>query len=374
MNKLQENKIDCAILFNPTDIFYISRFFFYTSERPMCFFIDPQGKTHLFVPRLELEHALDFSCVDEVHSYPEYPGIRHPMDYLKELLVETGVTGKKVGYDSDGYGSPYGYRGPGVSELIDAEFVSIHGLVEEMRFIKSPSEIELMKESARWGNLAHRLLQKYSKVGSGSVEVSSRASQEATLIMLETLGRDYNPHGKTAYANFRGQVGKMSYYPHVVERNITLKRGHSLVTKAAAAVWGYLSELERTMFVEEVTPEQEKYFNLMYQAQEVAFQNIKPGKPTSSVEEEVQRFFKENGIQHLTRHHTGHSLGLLLHEAPFFDLGDHTIMQPGMVFSVEPGIYVTDLGGFRHSDTVLVTEDGTEMLTYYPRDLESMIC
>lgn len=128
------------------------------------------------------------------------------------------------------------------------------------------------------------------------------------------------------------------------------------------------------MFVQEVSKEQEKYFTYMVQAQDIAFQNIKPGIPMSKVEEAVQAFFKENEIQHLTAHHTGHAIGLLGHEAPFFDLGDHTIIQPGMVLTVEPGIYVRGLGGFRHSDTVAVTEDGIEMLTYYPRDLNSMIC
>ena len=70
----------------------------------------------------------------------------------------------------------------------------------------------------------------------------------------------------------------------------------------------------------------------------------------------------------------GHSLGLEIHEAPYLDIGNEWVMKPGMVFSVEPGIFVPGLGGFRHSDTVLVTESGIERLTYYPRDLESLIC
>jgi Xaa-Pro aminopeptidase len=65
---------------------------------------------------------------------------------------------------------------------------------------------------------------------------------------------------------------------------------------------------------------------------------------------------------------------LEIHEAPYLDIGNEWLMKPGMVFSVEPGIFVPGLGGFRHSDTVLVTENGIEMLTYYPRDLESLIC
>lgn len=373
--KLDGSEIECAILFSVTDIFYLTGFHFHPTERPMCFFVDAEKKTHLFVPALEHEHAEEFASVDHVHSYPEYPGLRHPMEYLKDALAEAAFEGKVVGYDSIGYGSPMGYRGPAVSEFLSAkEFKSIKGLVEEMRFIKSPSEIELIKESCRWGNLAHRLLQKYSKAGLSEIEITSRASTEATMAMIETLGADYKPHGNTAFALFRGQVGEMSAFPHAVTQNIVLKRGDTLVTGAAADVWGYHSELERTMFVEEANKDQEKYFQIMYEAQEVAFNAIKPGMPCSTVENAVQNYFKEAGVTHLVQHHTGHAIGLLGHEAPFFDLGDETIMQPGMVFTVEPGVYVRGLGGFRHSDTVLVTENGMEMLTYYPRDLNSLIC
>ena len=70
--------------------------------------------------------------------------------------------------------------------------------------------------------------------------------------------------------------------------------------------------------------------------------------------------------------HTGHAIGLRYHEGPFLDVGDQTKIEPGMVFTVEPGLYAPDLGGFRHSDTVAITEDGIEVLTDYPRDLESL--
>ncbi|WP_316568217.1 Xaa-Pro peptidase family protein [Neobacillus sp. YIM B06451] len=374
ITELGQRKADCAILFSVTDIFYLTNFHFHPTERPIGFFVDPNHKTHLFVPALEHEHAEEFAVVDHVHSYPEYPGLRHPMEYLKDALTEAGITGKAVGYDAIGYGSSMGYRGPAVSDFLEAEFVSLKGLVEEMRFIKSPAEIELIKESCRWGNLAHRLLQKYSKPGLSEIEITSKASTEATMAMIETLGKDYRPHGRTAYAIFRGQVGEMSAFPHAVTQNLILKKGDTLVTGAAADVWGYHSELERTMFVQEASKEQEKYFHIMYDAQEVAFAAIKPGEPCSVVEQAVQKFWKESGVEHLVQHHTGHAIGLLGHEAPFFDLGDQTIMQPGMVFTVEPGIYVRGLGGFRHSDTVHVTENGMEMLTYYPRDFASMIC
>ncbi|KAB2332242.1 aminopeptidase P family protein [Cytobacillus depressus] len=375
IKKLEERDCDAAIIFGVTDIFYLTGFHFHPTERPIGLIIDANKKVHLFVPELEHEHAEEYSVVDYVHSYPEYPGIKHPMQYFKEVLQKFGVGGKTVGYDSLGYGSSQGYRGPSVDKLIEVKnFVSIYGVIEEMRFIKSPNEIELIKESCRWGNLAHRLLQKYTKIGLSEIEITSRASMEATMAMIETLGPDYRPHGNTARAIFRGQVGPESAFPHAVTQNIVMAKGYTLVTGAGADVFGYHSELERTMFVEEVSKEQEKYFNYMYEAQDVAFSAIKPGASYSSVEEAVQKYFKEEGTTELTRHHTGHNIGLLGHEAPFFDLGDHSIIEPGMVVTVEPGIYVKGLGGFRHSDTVLVTDSGIEMLTYYPRDLDSLIC
>ena len=75
----------------------------------------------------------------------------------------------------------------------------------------------------------------------------------------------------------------------------------------------------------------------------------------------------------MQRHHTGHGIGLDFHEAPFIDKGDETVIAEGMCFTVEPGIYAPGLGGFRHSDTVVIRAHGAERYTFYPRDLESMI-
>jgi Xaa-Pro aminopeptidase len=82
---------------------------------------------------------------------------------------------------------------------------------------------------------------------------------------------------------------------------------------------------------------------------------------------------EELGVQDRLRHHVGHSIGLEGHEAPFLDRGDEAVLEPGMVFTVEPGVYVKDLGGFRHSDTVVITESSSRVMTDYPRDLRDLI-
>lgn len=375
VKKMQEKGCEAAVIYAVADIFYLTGFHFHPTERPIALFVDSQAEFHLFVPALEVEHAEEYAVISKVYSYPEYPGIKHPMEYFKEVLIAHGFENKAIGFDAMGYGSSMGYRGPTMETFLQVkEFVSLKWLIEEMRYVKSANEIELIKESCRWGNLAHRLLQKYSKAGASEIEITTRASSEATAAMVETLGGGYKPHGSPAHAIFRGQIGPESAFPHAVTQNIILKKGDTLVTGAGADIFGYKSELERTMFVEEASADQEKYFNYMYEAQDVAFNHIKPGVECREVEEAVQQYFIEQGITQLTRHHTGHNIGILGHEGPFLDLGDTTVIEEGMVFTVEPGIYVPGLGGFRHSDTVVVTKDGIEMLTYYPRDLASLIC
>jgi Xaa-Pro aminopeptidase len=86
----------------------------------------------------------------------------------------------------------------------------------------------------------------------------------------------------------------------------------------------------------------------------------------------VLGYFEAEGIRQLWRQHTGHAIGLRNHEAPFLDVGDRTKIETGMVFTIEPGVYSPEVGGFRHSDTVHVTEDGIEILTDYPSELEAL--
>lgn len=376
LSRMHDAGMDAAILFSPTSIFYLVGFHFIPTERPMALILRDSGST-LFVPRLEHEHAEHISDADKVVSYPEYPSEIHPMTRLATLVEEMGFASRKIGVDADGYSSSWGYRGPRLSAILSEATISpvIGAWVEEMRMCKSDAELALIRESCRWGNLAHVLLQRYSKAGAREIDISMRATAEATSAMIDTLGPIYRPAGPaSAFAGFRGQIGANSALPHAVTVNATLREGDTLVTGAAADIYGYHSELERTMFVGEPNETQRKFFDLMLGAQDLAISLIRPGIPCSAVEEEMQRYYLDHDIVAYTRHHTGHNIGLQGHEMPFLDLGDDTILKPGMLFTIEPGLYVDGLGGFRHSDTVVVTNTGVELFTYYPRDLESMIC
>jgi Xaa-Pro dipeptidase len=373
--RLESQDLRGLVLFNPNNIRYLCRWGFIPTERLIAYVLTPSSSA-LLVPRLEVEHAGEFVIADAVRSYPEYPGDRHPMEFLRDILVEFGLERARIGVDADGYGNIYGYRGPRVSELLpNASIQNVNNDIEYLEMINSPEELALIRESARWGNLAHVYLQEFCQVGVSETEISMRASYEASQTMIRTLGSEYRPVGSgsmPAHSGFRGQIGKDSALPHAMTSNAKLRVGDVLVTGAGADVWGYGSELERTMIMGEPSPEQERYFNLMLGAQTLALETIKPGIKCSDVDRAVHTYFDEHELNANWRHHTGHAKSTLIHEAPFLDTGDDRTIEVGMVFTVEPGIYVPGFAGFRHSDTVAVTETGIEFITYYPRDLESL--
>jgi Xaa-Pro aminopeptidase len=362
------------VLFDPDYIQYFTGFWFLSNERPVVYAESVAGESAIFVPEFEVERTQAETGFERIESYPEYPGIEHPMRIFARVLGDLGI-GAAIGADSDGYPGILGYRGPSLSDVAEARVVPLGDRIESMMARKSPTEIALIRASGRWCAHAHRLLQEYSVPGATEAEASLRAGHEATLAMLEELGDGYGgslSSSSGVSAGYRGQIGLRSSWAHAIAHNIAFRRGDVLVTETSAPIWGYNAELERALVIGTPTDEMRRLFEHAVGAQQAAFAAIRPGATCADVDGAVMRYFGDNDLRPYWRQHTGHGIGLRNHEAPFLDVGDHTTLEVGMVFTIEPGVYDPAVGGFRHSDTVVVTEDGYEVLTDYPSDLESL--
>jgi Xaa-Pro aminopeptidase len=290
------------------------------------------------------------------------------------VLGDLGIR-DSIAADQDGYPGILGYQGPSLGDVTSASVASLGDMIERMMARKSQGEIALIRESGRWCSYAHRLLQEYSRPGSTEAEASLRASHEATLAMLAELGDGFGgglSSSSGVSAGYRGQIGLRSSWAHAVAHNIEFQPGDVLVTETSAPMWGYNAELERALVIGSPTDDMRRLFDHTVAAQQVAFASIRPGATCADVDAAVMRYFEDNDLLRYWRQHTGHAIGLRNHEAPFLDVGDYTILEPGMVFTIEPGLYDPAVGGFRHSDTVVVTEDGHDVLTDYPSDIESL--
>ena len=260
-----------------------------------------------------------------------------------------------------------GYRGPSLSELTGSGRQST-GVIEDQITIKSPAEFALIRESTKWGHLAHALLQRYTHVGATETEVSCA---RAKMAMLDAIGPMYQAQSPfwECVCRLRGQIGRNrpSPTPWPTTSPFVRRRpgnGARLPSGATTRSWsapdiGPASDDQKRMF-DHIRP--------------AGFRNQcdhGPGVKCSEVDTDRASLLRRARFHALLAAPRGPWAGFAT-KGPFMDLGDPTELRPGMVMRVEPGLYLPGLGGFRHSDTVVVTADGVEVMTFYPRDLESL--
>lgn len=365
--------LDALAVFYPARIAYLTGFHHIPTERPIVLILGPNSYSALVVPAVEKEHAESVPGIDNVGIYFEYPGAEHPMELVASKLTEINAKPKRTGADHDGYVPYWGYRGPRLSDLSGEQPVDAEMLVESLRRVKSTAELACIQLSCTWAARAHHRMQGAIRIGKTEMECYVPPATETLFEMVEEMPgwRPRGPGWNGLTAMFVG--GRSTAMPHGFVRGHAIEKGDVLVSGAAADIDGYRSELERTMIVGDPSKEQERAFDAMLALQTRAFEVMAPGVPAGEVELACVQLARELGVEGSIRHHVGHSIGLEGHEAPFLDRGDEAVLEPGMVFTVEPGVYVKELGGFRHSDTVVITDSGCRLMTDYPRELKDLI-
>jgi Xaa-Pro aminopeptidase len=364
--------LDALCVFYPARIAYLTGFHHIPTERPIVLILEARGDATLVVPAVEKEHA-ESTAATRVDVYFEYPGAEHPMERVAAKLAEQGAKPGGTGADHDGFVPYWGYRGPRLSDLSGERPIDAEMLIESLRRVKSAAEISCIQLSCDWAVRAHTRMQAGIQVGRTEMECYMPPAAETLFEMVHEMPgwgpRGHDGNGLTAM--FVG--GRSTAMPHGFVKGHGIQPGDVLVSGAGADIDGYQSELERTMIVGEPTPEQERAFAAMLALQSRAIEVMAPGVTAGEVELATVKLADELGVADSLRHHTGHSIGLEGHEAPFLDRGDEAVLEPGMVFTVEPGVYIRELGGFRHSDTVVITEGGNRVMTKYPRELRDLI-
>jgi Xaa-Pro aminopeptidase len=364
--------LDAMCVFYPARIAYLTGFHHIPTERPIVLVLGPKGYAALVVPAVEKEHAEAAASIDKIEVYFEYPGAEHPMERVVALLTELKARPRRTGADHDGCVPYWGYRGPRLSDLTGLRPIDAEMLIESLRRVKSAAEIACIQLSCDWAARAHRRMQAAIEPGKTEMECYMPCAAETLYEMVHEMPgwrpRGFSGSGLTAMF----VAGRSTAMPHGFVKGHGIQKGDVLVSGASSDIDGYRSELERTMVVGDPTPEQERAFAAMLALQTRAIEVMAPGVTAGEVELATLMLADELGVKDRLRHHVGHSIGLEGHEAPFLDRGDEAVLEPGMVFTVEPGVYVKDLGGFRHSDTVVITEDGRRVMTDYPRELADL--
>ena len=234
--------------------------------------------------------------------------------------------------------------------------------VETLRQIKDQEEIAAIREAIDFAEKAYLMVRRELREGVTEKDVADLL--EASLRRCGATGSSFPPIVA---------VGVRSALPHArPTESSRIGDDHFVLLDWGATGRPYKSDLTRVVVTGKVTPEFERVYRTVLAAQERAIASIRPGVKAHDVDAEARSVIEEAGFGRFFDHGLGHGLGMEIHEAPRLRKESQTILQPGMIVTVEPGIYLPDWGGIRIEDDVLVTSVGCETLTHLPRTLDSV--
>ncbi len=361
--------LDAVFTDDPEDVAYLTGFFHHRCERPVAVWVPTDGESILLVPELEREHAESQSARAKLVSYPEYPGVVPPFSALATAVCSTGRVGHSVS-------TSYQRLAAVGDQLPNINFVPTE-LVIVARALKQPEEIALHTEAARITDLmlTAGVAMVTDAIGRGGALPSE--AELASHVTSTGISAMYHEHiGVVVVSPLAGGLvyaGANSAYPHGLPSGYRLRPGDTFMLSLGCAVGGRFVEGERTFMLGEPTADQRRYYAAVQLAQEVGGRAIKPGVRCSEANQQCLQVIRDAGLGKYLRHRQGHGIGLGMHEPPWLEDGDDTLLAAGMIVSNEPGIYVRNHAGYRISDSMLVTADGSVPLTSFPRSLDDAI-
>lgn len=363
---MKEKQIDALLATQPANLIYLAgyRTQLYDSKfRPFLTVLPSQGDPILIVPILEAGVAKKTSWLEEIHFWGSTleAEAEDPFLLTEKVLRQKGLTKAKIGIEK-GFGQRIGMsltQFEKLKELLPGvEFVDSSNIIWKLRMVKSKREIDYLKEACRITDEAFKAAVEFIEEGTTEMDI---AKEMGATMMKEGADRP----GFIVISSGVDRYDMANPFPS--ER--VVKRGDMIIMDFGAVYKGYWADLTRAVFVGEPTPRQKRFCEVIRKAAKNAREAVKPGVKVSEVDEVAEKTIKELGYGEYMLHRTGHSIGLEVHEMPSIAKGDETILEPGMVIAIEPGIYDFDIGAFRIEDDLVVTEEGFEYLTKSSREI-----
>ena len=248
-------------------------------------------------------------------------------------------------------------------EITSITWLPLHKRLDRFRWIKSAQEIREIEQAEHIGDLAFaKIVQKLADVyGSGQTMTEKQIAAWIEFYMKE-LGAEQTSFDTIAASGIHSSM------PHAIPTDRAPEDGEFLTMDFGCKVNGYCSDMTRTVVIGQGSEEQKRVYDIVLRAQETALSVIRPGIRGCEVDEAARKVISDAGYGDCFGHGLGHSVGLMIHERPCFSSKDETVLEPGMVITVEPGIYIEGASGVRIEDLVVITEDGCRNLTHAPKE------
>jgi Xaa-Pro aminopeptidase len=345
--KNSKKDISAFLITNPKNVFYLSGF---TGEGIL---ISTPDKRYLITDSRYTEQAKQevSDCRIIIQNMKQADA---QTESLRELILELKI--KEIGFEAESLLVKDYLKYQSIMHQL--KYIPFQNIVEKLRMIKDTQEMELLKKSA------------YIATNSFLQAIPSIKDDISELAIAATLDYNMRKNGASKEAfDLIVTSGERGLLIHGQPSSKKITEGELVIIDFGCLYRMYNSDCTRSFVLGNAGNEQKKIFDVIKDAQIATLQQVAPGKSCCELDEYARSIISKSDYGEYFGHSLGHGVGLDIHEAPRLSSYDKTILQPGMVVTIEPGIYVPGIGGVRIEDTVLITENGYEMLTLLPKEL-----
>ncbi|MDM8212455.1 aminopeptidase P family protein [Enterococcus hirae] len=350
---LKDQEADWAYISNPEHIAYYANFHSEPHERVLALFIPQAGGTpFLFTPAMETEAAAATGWEGLVQGYLDN---EDPWALIAQMIERLGG-GNRFAIEKNHLTVD---RYAAIKHVLPGDYgTDLTSFIEQQLLIKTPDEIEKLKEAGKWADQALSI--GFQAIQTGATEMDVVAEIEYQLKKQGVAAMSFDT---------LVQTGANAANPHG-EPGLRPLEEHKFVLFDLGVIWkGYCSDVSRTVAFKEPNDFDRKIYHLVLEAHMAAFNAVRPGITASELDHIAREVIEDAGYGEYFNHRLGHGIGTTVHEFPSIMEGNDMVLKEGMCFSIEPGIYIPEKVGVRIEDCVCVTKDGALPFTHTPKEL-----
>lgn len=365
-DEMRKQEIGLSLILGHENMFYYSNYKAIIYSRQIIITVG-EHKVSAIVPGLEEDHAKAHATVDDVLVYYEHPekvSKGGSYQYFLDAMLDTLPKGSRIGVEFQII--PMGMA----LYLQNKGFVlqDIGPFIQHQRYIKDAEEISMMEKA---GDLVSKAMAaSLAQVRPGVTEMDM--DQFGNSLIMEETPKLYPGATLDIFVMSPGGLARTNM-PHVFSNTRKYEENEIILHSRQVGLDGYRAEIERTFFLGKPSDKQKDVYKVMTEAQQTMLDGIRPGMTAAEADALGRKVIQKAGLGEYSNHRCGHGIGLGLHEEPYLRYDNPLVLEEGMAFSIEPGIYIPELGGFRHSDTVILTKGGNRKITSCKRELEDLI-
>lgn len=350
---LKEHNIDAAFITTPDNVFYVSGFRSNPHERLLGVLVFQDAEPLMILPQMEVPDAKNAGWDFDVVGHQDTD---QPWQLLKQAIENKKITPAQIAIEKSHMTVE---RLEAIQELYpDVTFTRLDDQLNSMRVVKDANELAILREAAAYADYAIE------------VGVSEIAEGKTELEILMAIELALKKKG-ISHMSFDTMVlsGPKTASPHGKPGDRKIQKGDLVLFDLGVIYKGYCSDITRTVAFGEPSSKQKEVYETVRKAEQAAVDAVKPGVKAMELDKIARDIITEAGYGEFFTHRLGHGLGISVHEFPSVTGNNEMELIEGMVFTIEPGIYDPSITGVRIEDDVVVTKDGVEVLTKYPKEL-----